>query len=210
MHIWSELRPARIREQVADLATAAWLVLWAWIAWSLHELIAGFAEAGGTIRGGGETLIQGGRDLGSALAGIPLVGPGLQDVAQDAFAGAGVPIASFGTELEGLIGLLALLLAVLVLLVPTLPWLNRYVPWRWGRLVRLRAGHRAIRVAPELPSPTLQEVLALRAVTRLDYRDLLAFTPDPIGDWAAGRHDRLATAELASVGLRDAHASGPA
>ena len=42
----------------------------------------------------------------------------------------------------------------------------------------------------------------MRAVTRLDYRELLEFTPDPIGDWVAGRHDRLAQAELASVGLR--------
>jgi hypothetical protein len=42
----------------------------------------------------------------------------------------------------------------------------------------------------------------MRAVTRLDYTDLLEFTPDPLGDWANGRHDRLARAELASVGLR--------
>jgi hypothetical protein len=42
----------------------------------------------------------------------------------------------------------------------------------------------------------------MRAVTRLDYSTLLEFTPDPIGDWASGRHDRLARAELASVGLR--------
>jgi len=31
---------------------------------------------------------------------------------------------------------------------------------------------------------------------------LLEYTPDPLGDWARGRHDRLARAELASVGLR--------
>jgi hypothetical protein len=42
----------------------------------------------------------------------------------------------------------------------------------------------------------------MRAVTRLDYEDLLEYTPDPLGDWISGRHDRLARAELASVGLR--------
>lgn len=47
-----------------------------------------------------------------------------------------------------------------------------------------------------------RRTLALRAVTRLDYQSLLEFTPDPFGDWASGRHDRLARAELASVGLR--------
>ena len=35
-----------------------------------------------------------------------------------------------------------------------------------------------------------------------DYSALLEFTPDPFGDWATGRNDRLARAELASVGLR--------
>jgi hypothetical protein len=66
----------------------------------------------------------------------------------------------------------------------------------------MRAGHRAIRRAPEIADARVTEVLALRAVTRLDYPTLLSFTPDPIGDWASGRHDRLARAELASVGLR--------
>jgi hypothetical protein len=42
----------------------------------------------------------------------------------------------------------------------------------------------------------------MRAVTRLDYLTLLQFSPDPLGDWVGGRHDRLAKAELASVGLR--------
>ena len=42
----------------------------------------------------------------------------------------------------------------------------------------------------------------MRAVCRLDYSALLEYTPDPLGDWASGRNDRLARAELASVGLR--------
>ncbi len=42
----------------------------------------------------------------------------------------------------------------------------------------------------------------MRAVTRLDYSTLLEYTPDPLGDWVRGRNDRLARAELASVGLR--------
>jgi hypothetical protein len=42
----------------------------------------------------------------------------------------------------------------------------------------------------------------MRAFARLDYATLLEYTPDPLGDWAGGRHDRLARAELASEGLR--------
>ena len=56
--------------------------------------------------------------------------------------------------------------------------------------------------APHLEAATIERVLAMRAVTRLDYATLLEYTPDPLGDWAGGRHDRLARAELASVGLR--------
>jgi hypothetical protein len=202
VRIWSELRGARLTEQALDLMTVLWIAIWGFIAWQLYRLLAGFAEAGRLIRSGGDTMTQSGRDLGNALASIPLVGEGLQDAAEDAFAGAGGPLTSFGTDLEGFILLIATVLALIVLAVPLIPWLSRYWPWRWERLRRTRAAHRAIRRAPDVAEPRLREVLALRAVTRLDYATLLEYTPDPLGDWATGRHDRLARAELASVGLR--------
>ena len=202
VRIWSELPAPRLREQATDLATVAWVATWGWLAWLLYQALAGFAESGRLIETGGRTLIDGGRDLGNALAGIPLVGSGLRDVAANAFAGAGTPLAGFGSDVEQFILLVAAVLTLLLVLVTLVPWLSRYVPWRLDRLRRLRAGHRAIRIAPQLSDAQVQEALALRAVTRLDYADLLAFTPDPLGDWASGRHDRLARAELASVGLR--------
>jgi hypothetical protein len=202
IRIWSEVRGARLTEQALDLMTALWVAIWGFIAWQLYQLLAGFANAGRVIRSGGDTMIQSGRDLGAALSGIPLVGTGLRDVAEDAFAGAGGPLTVFGTDLEGFILLIAAVIALLVIAVTLVPWLTRYVPWRLERLRRTRAGHRAIRRAPDLDEPRLREILALRAVTRLDYATLLEFTPDPLGDWADGRHDRLARAELASVGLR--------
>ena len=66
----------------------------------------------------------------------------------------------------------------------------------------MRAAHRAIRTIPGLADPSVERVLALRAVTRLDYATLLEYSPDPLGDWTNGRLDRLARAELASEGLR--------
>lgn len=202
VRIWSELRAARLTEQATDLMTALWIAIWAYIAWQLYQLLAAFAVAGRTIRDGGDAMAQSGRDLGGALSGIPLVGEGLQDVAEDAFAGAGGPLSAFGSDLEAFILLIATVLSLLVLLVPLVPWLSRYLPWRWERLRRLRAAHRAVRAAPTVLAGKVDEVLALRAITRLEYRDLLDYTPDPIGDWVGGRHDRLARAELASVGLR--------
>lgn len=202
VRLWSEIRGGRAKEQLADVATLAWVGLWATFAWNVYQLVTGFAEAGRTIRAGGTTMIQSGQDLGAALAGVPFVGEGLRDAAERAFSGAGSPIVAFGADLEGLIFLVGALLALLIFLVPTLPWLTRYLPWRWERLRSMRAGHRAIRGTPTASPDAVRQVLAMRALTRLDYGDLLEFTPDPIGDWLAGRHDRLAQAELASVGLR--------
>lgn len=202
IRIWSELRGARVHEIVVDAATAAWVAVWGTLAWQLYQLVAGFAEAGRIVRSGGEGMIDGGRNLGDALAGVPLVGPGLRDIAQNAFAGAGVPLSDFGTGIEEFILLVAAVLALLLALATLVPWLTRYVPWRWERLRRMRAAHRAVRVAPGAATTEVQATLALRAITHLEYATLLEYSDDPIGDWVAGRHDRLARAELASVGLR--------
>jgi len=202
MKIWSELRVARLREQVADLATLLWVVFWGNIVWQLFQFLAGFAEAGRTIRAGGQNMVQSGRDLGDSLAGLPLVGSQVRDLARSAFAGAGGPLSDFGTQLEQFIFIVAVVLALLLALVTLGPWLNRYLPWRWARLQRVRAAHRAIRTAPDVGDDSIERALAMRAFTRLDYSTLLEYTPDPFGDWVSGRHDRLARAELASVGLR--------
>ena len=200
--IWSEMPVARVKEQLADLATFLWVVFWGNIVWQLFVFLASFAEAGRTVHAGGQTMVQGGRDLGDSLAGLPLVGSQVRDIARDAFAGAGLPLSDFGTEVEQFIFVVAIVLALLLALVTIAPWLYRYLPWRWGRVRRMRAANRAIRTAPGIADASIERGLAMRAVTRLDYSTLLEYTPDPLGDWGGGRYDRLARAELASVGLR--------
>jgi hypothetical protein len=200
--VWSELPAERVKEQVADVATLAWVLFWGFIVWRLFGFLVGYGAAGRAIYDGGQTMVQSGRDLGDSLAGLPLVGSQVRDIARDAFGGAGQPLSDFGAQLEQYISIVAIVLALLLALVTLEPWLVRYIPWRWGRLRHLRAGQRAIRTAPHLSDASIETALALRAVTRLDYSTLLAYTPDPLGDWASGRHDRLARAELASVGLR--------
>jgi hypothetical protein len=199
--IWSELPVARAREQIADVATLIWLVFWGRIVWQLFQFLIGFAGVGRAVHEGGENMIQGGRSLGDSLAGLPLVGSHVRDLASGAFAAGGQPISELGTGLEQFIAVVSVVLALLLALVTIGPWLIRYLPWRWERLRRVRSAHHAIRKAPDTDAG-IEKTLAMRAITRLDYPTLLDFTPDPIGDWTSGRHDRLARAELASVGLR--------
>jgi hypothetical protein len=200
--IWSEMPIARSKEQIADVATLLWVVFWGSIVWQLFSFLAGFADAGRAVRAGGQTMVQSGVNLGDSLAGLPLVGSQVRDIAREAMAATGRPIADFGTELEQFIFVVAVVLAALLAIVTMAPWLSRYLPWRLERLQRVRAAHRVIRTAPDVADVQIQRTLAMRAVNRLDYSELLVYTPDPFGDWATGRHDRLARAELASVGLR--------
>ena len=146
-------------------------------------------------------MIQGGRDLADSFAGLPVVGSQLRDAARSTFSGVGTPLSNFGTELEQFIVIIAAVLTLLLAIVTLGPWLVFYLPWRLGRVRRLRAAHQAVRVAAIGTDATTEHVLALRAVSRLDYATLLEYSDDPIGDWANGRHDRLARAELASAGL---------
>jgi hypothetical protein len=203
LKFYSEIRTARAREIVADLATWGWVALWTVIGARIHDAVAAFAQAGRVLQGGGQNIQGAGASLGDALNGVPLVGAGIDELATGAFGAAGEPFIYVGQELESLLILIARLLALLVVGVMLIPWLFRYVPWRAERLATVRAAHRAIRRAPvDVSTATMQRALATRALNRLTYPELLEHTSDPFGDYAAGRFDRLARAELESVGLR--------
>ena len=98
--------------------------------------------------------------------------------------------------------MIALVIALLLAFVTLQPWLSRYLPWRLGRGATRAGG------APGDPHRyrpvRWRHATACSRCERsagLEYADLLEYTPDPLGDWAAGRHDALARAELASQGL---------
>jgi hypothetical protein len=166
-------------------------------------VISSFAEAGRVLQAGGTNIQGAGETLGNAMADVPLVGAGIDDLTTGAFDTAGDPFIFVGRELEAMLILIAWLLALLVVGLMIIPWLLRYMPWRAERLANVRAAHQAIRRAPiDLSSGAVQQALATRAINRLSYPELLEHTPDPFGDFAAGRYDRLARAELDSVGLR--------
>jgi hypothetical protein len=208
MMFWSERRGPRLREMVADASTIVWVGLWVVLGIRLYAGLAELAGAGRLIRDGGNNLMNGGAQVAGAIEGIPLVGEGAAGGIRDAFSAAGQPVVEFGSDLERLLLIVAGLLGLIVVAIAVIPWLNRYVPWRVARFQRLNAGSRVIRsasLAGAAPSPELDRLLASRALHRLEYAELLAFTPDPFGDWVSGRLDRLVQAELETVGLRHSH-----
>ena len=207
MHIWSERPLMRAGELFADVTTLLWLTIWITLGVRLYGLLANLAESGRLVSDGGNRITGAGESIGSALEGVPLVGEGAADGIRGAFAAAGNPIVAFGNDLERLLIIVAALLGTLLVAVAIVPWLNRYLPWRIARWRRLNAAARVIRGtrpgrSEPIPDATLESLLASRALHRLEYDELLEFSPDPFGDWVAGRHDRLAMAELDRVGLR--------
>ncbi|MGZ9160136.1 MAG: hypothetical protein ACXW4T_03130 [Candidatus Limnocylindrales bacterium] len=203
LKFWSEIPTARAREMVADVATWAWVALWVVIGARIHDTLSAFAEAGRVLKDGGQNIQGAGATLGEALRGLPLVGTGIDDLATGAFGTAGEPFIYVGQELESLLILIARLLALLVVGVMVIPWLSRYLPWRAERLARVRAAHRVIRRSSSgMSDAAMERALASRALSRLSYQELLEHTSDPFGDFATGRYEHLAKAELASVGLR--------
>jgi hypothetical protein len=206
MMIWSERRGPRLREMTADAATIAWIGLWALLGIRLYLRLAELAGAGRLIRDGGNRLLATGGQVAAAVEDIPLVGAGAAGRIRDAFGATAQPVIAFGSDLERLLIIIAGLLGLIVVAIAVVPWLNRYLPWRLARFERLNAGARVIRPAAiaggaSLPAAELDRLLASRALHRLEYAQLLEFTPDPFGDWAAGRLDGLVQAELESVGL---------
>lgn len=208
MMIWSERPGPRLREMVADAATIVWIGLWAVLGTRLFLGLAELAGAGRLIRDGGIGIISSGGRVAQAVEGVPLVGEGAASGIRDAFSAAGQPVVDFGSDLERLLLIIAALLGLIVVAIAVLPWLNRYVPWRIGRFQRLNAGARVIRSAGATTADgQVERLLASRALHRLDYAELLEFTPDPFGDWNDDRWDRLAQAELETVGLRGSAAA---
>ena len=201
MKIWSELPAAQSREVVADAATALWVIFWASVAIQLYSILSSFAHAARLIQEGGVNLRSAATDIAAHAGEVPVVGKGLGDAVRGSITAAANPVVDFGSELETFIIVLAIAISVLVLAVPLAPWLFKYLPWRLARLRRVRAAHRVAR-SHSISSEVAEKILAGRAIYSLDYQTLLDYSPDPFGDFAHGRHDRLARAELATVGLR--------
>ncbi|ANY07117.1 hypothetical protein [Pseudonocardia sp. HH130630-07] len=194
---WYAERPGRLARQVlADLVALAWAVL---------AVLAGIAAHDGlsALRGPGESLVAaGGRvtdaftGVSGAVSAIPLVGTDLARALDPATA-AGTDLADAGRQYGETVGALATGALVVVPLLMLLPVVLGWLP------LRLRYARRA--GSAVAARGTADDLLAVRALTRVPVRRLTRIAPDPAAAWRSGDPGvvrELAALELGDLGLR--------
>ena len=198
--LYPDVPSARRAQVVRDLLVLGLVILFVWIGFKVHDLVAALAVLGHGITATGENVQVGFDSVASAVGGLPVVGGPLSDAFHGAGSGTGGNIASLGKQGEDAVYLLARTLGVLTALLPIAVLLVAILPRRI-RLVREMSSARAVS-GIDLDDPERRRLLAMRAAFGLPFRELLLWTEDPFGDLAAGRYDALVAAALADVGLR--------
>ena len=171
----------RTRQVLTDVAVGAWVVLWAAIAWGLHQLLAHLARPGELLE-----------DAGGRLAGVGerLPGP------LDAIAGGGRAVARAGASQQDTAGSLAFWLPVVLAAIPIIYVLARHLPGRVRWAQEAAAARVLLAGAPD------GRLFALRALSSAPLGELLEVTPDPLAAYESGHVAPLAEVELRRLGLR--------
>ncbi|MCU1661286.1 MAG: hypothetical protein QOI36_6249 [Pseudonocardiales bacterium] len=196
MRFYAE-RPARVALQLmVDLLAIGWLVLWVLVAGAARDLILGLQGPGRTLVGAGDAMRGAFDDAARTAQQVPLVGDDLAR-ALGTGTGAGESLAAAGREQVETVATVASGAAIAIVLLAAMPVLLVWLPMR----VRYARAARSAIAVRSVDS----DLLALRAMTRLPVRRLLAVSPDPAAAWR--RDDRsvvhgLAALELRSLGLR--------
>ncbi|MDP8942652.1 MAG: hypothetical protein M3N16_00790 [Actinomycetota bacterium] len=177
------------------MVLAAWTVAWLAAGLAVGHEVRGLAELSDTVSVFGRSLTASGQAIG-ALGALPAVGEAI-GAAGERLREAGMSAAGSGRSSRESVEALSVLLGLAVAIIPTFPILAFYLPARLSRAREATAVRRALRG----PDARLEELLALRAAYHLPYHVLTRVSADPLADIAAGRHEALAAAELARLGL---------
>jgi hypothetical protein len=192
--------PAKRRSTILrDLTLVGLIVLFAWTGIKVHNAVDGLAVLGSGVKDAGLSVQNGFGSAAGAVDGIPLVGGSLAGALQSAGQGSGGNVATLGEEGENQVHRLALLLGLLVFALPSILILVIMLPPRLRQIKQLRAATAAL---INTDDPERRRLLAMRAAFGLPYLTLLSYTPDPLGDLAAGRYDPLVAAALDDTGIR--------
>src|SRR5216683_2184858 len=194
--------PAFLRV-IADTVVVFWSVAWAYLGFLIYQTIMGLEVIADAIKNTGMTFNQWIAAFRKAVpGGIPILTKFLQDTADALKHYSGDPLVSTGQNIHDAIIKVAIVLALLVALPPILLVLVPYTGWRWRDMRETGAALAFVRIAAMTGrADAARAVLAYRAVSSLSFRQLMSASPDPVGDLAERRYERLASAMLKRAGL---------
>ncbi|TMD39884.1 MAG: hypothetical protein E6I81_15580 [Chloroflexi bacterium] len=194
--------PAFLRV-VADTTVVVWTVAWAYLGFLIYQTVMGLEVIADGIKNTGMTFNEWIAAFRKAVpGGIPILTKFLQDTADTLRHYSGDPLVAAGQNIHDAIIKVAIVLALLVALPPILLVLAPYAGWRWRDMRETGAALAFVRIASMTGrADAARAVLAYRAVSSLSFRQLMRASPDPVGDLAEHRYDRLATAMMKRAGL---------
>lgn len=199
MRLYPQVPAARNRALLADLLSIVLLVLFAWAGLKVHDAVDRIAVLGDGVQATGGAVRSGFESAAEAVDGTPVVGDEVADGLRSAGEGSGGEVENLGRRGEDNVHRLANLLGFVTFALPALLVLTRWLP---GRVAQVRRLREAELVVGDHATPERRRLLAMRAAFSLPYGQLLAHTPDPLGDLASERYDALIAAALEDVGLR--------
>lgn len=183
---------------VLDGFVVFWVALWIAIGLITGSQIWQLSSVSDSARASASAADTAGEALQS-FSGVPVIGDRSRQLG-DQVRAAAEQVRAGAADTEVTLHRLGILLAVSIILIPLSPVFGMYLPLRISRAKEVRALRRRLRDGT--PDASLRAYLAQRAVDLLPYQQIHAVSDDPVGDLRAGRHDALAGAELARMGLR--------
>jgi hypothetical protein len=209
MRLYPSAPRQRQKTILGDVASLLTIAVFAWLGVTVYDNVAELASLGRGVRDAGGAVGDTGQEVASSLRGgldsaadaigqVPFIGPEVGEeirAAGDSAADqlerrsgdARGRLVAAGDEGERRALQTARAMGWLAFLLPTALLLAWVLPARVREIRTRSAAERALATAPP-------EILARRAAYSLPYEALLRHTPDPFGDLAAGRHERLVAA----------------
>lgn len=203
LKIYPDRRLPAFLRVLADTIVFFWSVVWAYLGFLIYSTIMGLEVIADGIKNTGLTFDQWiGAFRKAVPGGIPILTKFLQDTADTLRQYSGDPLVAAGNNIHDAIFHVAIVLALLIALPPILLVLLPYAGWRWRDMRETGAALAFVRIASMTGrADQARAVLAYRAVSTLSFRQLMKASPDPVGDLAEHRYDRLASAMLLRAGI---------
>ncbi|MCK8610877.1 hypothetical protein [Agromyces sp. C10] len=198
MKLYSDFHGPRAVQAVGDLLALGLIVASVWAAVIVHGLVTEFAALGRRLEEAGTGFRGSMTDIGSTLAGVPLIGSGIAEPFDGASA-AGATLESVGRGQQDVVGWIAVVAAIGIAALPVAAVLLLWVAPRVVRAVR------AQRTTAVLARPGGADLLALRALTDRNPLDVLTADADAAAGWRRGDPETiraLAALEARAVGVR--------